>query len=120
MSALLAQLRERYDYVILDTPPVNMVTDAVVLAPKADGVLFVVRAGQSERGPVSHAVEQLEYAQAKLLGFVLDDIAGGGGSYGYGKYKKYGRYGYGRYGYGYGYSSGTKAPDGAPMGDGPP
>ena len=120
MSALLTQLRERYDYVILDTPPVNMVTDAVVLAPKADGVLFIVRAGQSERGPVSHAVEQLEYAQAKLLGFVLDDVAGGGGSYGYGKYKKYGRYGYGRYGYGYGYSSRQKAPDGTPTGDGPP
>lgn len=120
MSALLTQLRERYDYVILDTPPVNMVTDAVVLAPKADGVLFVVRAGQSERGPVSHAVEQLEYAQAKLLGFVLDDVAGGGGSYGYGKYKKYGSYGYGRYGYGYGYSSRQKAPDGTPTGDDPP
>jgi len=117
MSALLTQLRERYDYVILDTPPVNMVTDAVVLAPKGDGVLFVVRAGQSERGPVTHAVEQLEYAQAKLLGFVLDDVAGGGGSYGYGKYKKYGRYGYG---YGYGYSSRPKAPDGAAAGDGPP
>ena len=99
-----------------------MVTDAVVRAPKADGVLFVVRAGQSERGPVSHAVEQLEYAQAKLLGFVLDDVAGGGGSYGYGKYKykKYGRYGYGRYGYGYGYSSRQKAPDGTPAGDDSP
>ena len=120
MSALLAQLREKYDYILLDTPPVNMVTDAVVLAPKADGVLFVVRAGQSERGPVSHAVEQLEYAQAKILGFVLDDVTTSSGSYGYGKYK---RYGYGRsygYGYGYGYSSRQKAPDGAPMGDGPP
>ena len=123
MESLLAHLRKRYDYVILDTPPVNMVTDAVVLAPKSDGVLFVVRAGQSERGPVTHAVEQLEYAQAKLLGFILDDVNGDGTRYGYGKYKyqyhKYSRYGYGRYGYGYGYSSRPKAPDGAQTGDGP-
>lgn len=124
MESLLAHLRKRYDYVILDTPPVNMVTDAVVLAPKSDGVLFVVRAGQSERGPVSHAVEQLEYAHAKILGFILGDVNGDGTRYGYGKYKyqyhKYSRYGYGRYGYGYGYSSRPKAPDGAQTGDSPP
>ena len=109
MSALLAQLREKYDYILLDTPPVNMVTDAVVLAPKSDGVLFVVRAGRSERGPIAHAVEQLGYAQAKILGFVLDDVTASSGSYGYSKYKRYGygRYGYGRsYGYGYGYGYG--------------
>lgn len=124
MESLLAHLRKRYDYVILDTPPVNMVTDAVVLAPKSDGVLFVVRAGQSERGPVTHAVEQLEYAHAKILGFILGDVNGDGTRYGYGKYKyqyhKYSRYGYGRYGYGYGYSSRPKAPDGAQTGDSPP
>ena len=116
MTALLEQLRRRYDYIILDTPPVNMVTDAAVLAPRSSGVLFVVRAGRSERGQVLQAVEQLRYAQAKMLGFVLDDISAGGGRYGYGKYKykKYGRYGryggYGRYGYygGYGYGSGRK------------
>ena len=123
MESLLAHLRKRYDYVILDTPPVNMVTDAVVLASKSDGVLFVVRAGQSERGTVSHAVEQLEYAHAKILGFILGDVNGDGTRYGYGKYKyqyhKYSRYGYGRYGYGYGYSSRPKAPDGAQTGDGP-
>lgn len=92
MSALLEQLRERYDYVILDTPPVNMVTDAVVLAPKSDGVLFVVRANCSERGLVARAVEQLQYANTKILGFVLDDVVASGGSY---RYKKYGGYGYG-------------------------
>lgn len=107
MAALLAQLRERYDYVILDTPPVNMVTDAVVLASQCDGVLFAVRAGQSERGSVIHAIRQLEYAQVKILGFALCDVAGGGGSgYRY-RYKRYG------YGYGYDYSSRTKSPDDA-------
>ena len=74
MAKLLEQMKEKYDCIILDTPPVNMVTDAVVLAPRSDGVLFVVRANQSERGAVAHAVEQLEYAQAKILGFVLNGI----------------------------------------------
>ena len=122
MSTLLTYLRKHYDYIIFDTPPINMVTDSVVLAPKSDGVLFVVRAGQSERGAVAHAVEQLEYAQAKLLGFVLDDVSGSSGGYGYNKYKRYGRYGYGRYGYdyGYGYSSRQQPPDGAPSEDSTP
>lgn len=42
-------MKENYDYIILDTPPVCMVTDAAVLASRVDGVLFVVMAGKSER-----------------------------------------------------------------------
>ena len=113
MARLLAEMRKRYDFIILDTPPINMVIDAVVLAPNTDGVLFVVRSGQSERGAVIHAVEQLEYAKAKILGFVLNDVELESTNYGYGKYRykrygRYGRYGYGKYGhygkYGYGKS----------------
>ena len=105
MQKLMESLRKNYDYIILDTPPVNMVTDACVLVPESGGVLFVVRAGLSERGAVVHAVEQLEYSKAKILGFVLNDVQRENGYYGYRKYgyKQYRRYGYGR-GYGYGYS----------------
>lgn len=110
MQRVLSLLRQRYDYIIVDTPPVEMVTDAVVLAPQSDGVLFVVRVGQSERGAVSHSMEQLEYARAKVLGFVLNNVdpeTGGYGTYRYKRYKKYRRYGYhGGYRSGYGYSSG--------------
>lgn len=116
MKRLLAELREEYDFIILDTPPVNVVTDAVVLAPQGDGVLFLVRANRSERGAVIHAVGQLEYAKAKILGFVLNGVNMENSHYGYGKYRykrysRYSRYGYGGYGkgyghgYGYGYSS---------------
>ena len=117
MARLLGDMRKKYDIIILDTPPVNMVIDAVVLAPLTDGVLFVVRADHSERGAVVHAVEQLEYAKAKLLGFVLNGVDLEKTSYGYDRhrYRRYGRYGqyghYGRYGYGgygYGYSSRKK------------
>ncbi len=105
MQKLLEALKERYDYIVLDSPPVNMVVDAVVLAPQTDGVLFVVRAGSSERGAVIHAIDQLEYAKAKVLGFVFNGMTAESSS-GYGKYRyrQYGRYGYRRYGYGkYGY-----------------
>ena len=119
MERILTELREQYDYIVLDCPPINMVTDAMVLSPRSDGVLFVVRAGQSEKGSVTHAVEQLQYANVKILGFVLNDVSMDGGVYGYGKYRYgyrrgyysskgyYGRgYGYGGYGYGSGYGYG--------------
>lgn len=117
MEQVLAELKEKYDLIVLDTPPVNMVTDAVALAPQTDGVLFVVRANITERGAVIHAVEQLEYTKIKILGFILNGVDLEHTSYGYSKqhYKRYGyrrysfrRYGYAKYGYtkyGYGYSS---------------
>jgi len=110
MERMIEDLRKSYDYIILDSPPVNMVTDAVVLAPKSDGVLFLVRAFQSERGAVMHAVNQLGYANVKILGFVLNGVdMEKSGTYGYKKYhyKKYRRYGRYSYGYsrGYGYGS---------------
>lgn len=102
MKELIMFLREQYDYVVLDTPPINVVTDAVVLRSVVDGYLFVVRANQSERGEILHALDQLDYAQAKVLGFVLNGVALESTSYGYSK-KRYRRYGYGRYKkYGYG------------------
>ena len=102
MAKLLEQMREQYDCIILDAPPVNMVTDAVVLAPQSDGVLFVVRAEQAERGAVMHAVGQLEYAKVKILGFVLNGVELENTSYGYGnhRYSRYRKYGYSQ-GYGY-------------------
>ena len=105
MERFLAVVKERYDYIILDTPPVCMVTDAAVLASKVDGVLFVVRAGKSERPAVLQAVDQLAYAQAKILGFVLNGVDLDKSGYGYKKYryKKYGKYFYRSHGYGYGY-----------------
>lgn len=118
MKALLDSLQKNYDYIILDTSPVNLVTDACVLVPESSGVLFVVRSGVSERGATIHAVEQLEYSKAKILGFVLNEVKPENDYYGYRKYGQYRRYGYGRgygysrhgYGYGYGYGYQPEAP----------
>ena len=109
MRRLIAELKETYDYIFLDSPPVNMVTDAVVLAPQSDGVLFLVRANQSERGDVIHAVEQMERTGSKILGFVLNDADMEKLRYSrrkrYKRYFRYGRYGYYGQNYRYGYSS---------------
>ena len=113
MQKLLDMMREQYDYILLDSPPVDLVVDAVALSTKCDGVLFVVRADQSERGAVIHGMDQLQYAGANVLGFVFNGVTSETAS-GYGKYRfrKYARYNsrYGRYyrygnqyGYGYGY-----------------
>lgn len=72
MKQLLAQLRERFDYIILDTPPIATVTDAKLLVPESDGVLIVIRTDHSEIGSITNAVNQLEHANAKILGFVLN------------------------------------------------
>ena len=113
MQKFLTALREHYDYIIIDSPPVDLVVDAVVLSSQCDGVLFVVRAGQSERGAVIHAMQQLAYSKANILGFVFNGVTAettsGYGKYRYQKYgkyrryRKYGRYGY-QYDYGYGYT----------------
>ena len=78
-------------------------------------MLFVVKADQSERGAVIHSMEQMEYAKAKVLGYVFNGMNPDSGS-GYGKYRysKYGRYGYGYKGYGYGYGYHSKT-DGDPF-----
>jgi capsular exopolysaccharide synthesis family protein len=95
---LMEQLRRSYDYIILDTPPIGVVTDAAVLAPCCDGVLFVVRENRTDRAAVMYAMEQLEHAKAKVLGFVMNGMNAKNSS---GAFKKYG-YAQGDY-YGYGY-----------------
>jgi tyrosine-protein kinase Etk/Wzc len=74
MRDLLGRVREEYDLVIVDTPPVNIITDAAVLAANADGVILVARVGVTEAAALSYAVEQLRHVRAAVLGVVLNDI----------------------------------------------
>lgn len=72
MGRLLEELKQDYDYIILDTPPVGLTADGAVLASESDGVVFVVRADRSQREPLVRGVEQLNFAGARILGFVLN------------------------------------------------
>lgn len=91
---LLAQLREQFDVVLIDSPPVLATAEAVVLASSVDGVVLVVRAGQTDRDEVEHAMRQITGVGACLVGAVLNDPADVTRRYGYKNY--YGSY-YGTY-----------------------
>lgn len=101
---LMSYARHQYDYIILDTPPVNLVVDGLLAAKQCDGTILVVESGSTERAQAEKACSQLQYAGIKVLGAVLNKAGAGNGHYGYG----YGRYGYGHHGYGhYGYGYGN-------------
>jgi capsular exopolysaccharide synthesis family protein len=74
MRALLEQWREQYDSVVIDTPPVNVITDAALLGAHADGVVLVARSGVTHAAALGYAIEQLRRVQARVLGVVLSDI----------------------------------------------
>ncbi len=89
MQHLLQRLRERFDIVLIDTPPALAVTDAAILAPMTDGVLMVVELGHVTRTAVKEFKEQLELAQARLLGVVINKASR---RRGYDYYRDYYRY----------------------------
>ncbi|MCI7242207.1 MAG: CpsD/CapB family tyrosine-protein kinase [Bacilli bacterium] len=100
-KTLIKQLRQTYDYVIIDTPPIGSVIDAAIVAQECDGVVMVVAAGEISYKLVQKTKAQLEKADCKILGVVLNKVpTGKGGYYGhYGHYGEYGNYGnYGNYG----------------------
>ncbi len=72
MQHLLQRLKERFDLVIIDTPPMMAVADPSILAPMADGILLVVELGHVTKTAVQEVKEQLELAQAKILGAVIN------------------------------------------------
>ncbi len=74
MTELLRDTGGRYDTVVMDAPPLNLVTDGALLGARADGVVLVVRAGITEEEPLAHAIEQIERVHASLLGTVLNGV----------------------------------------------
>ena len=82
MRVLLQELAKSFDLVILDTPPVLATADAGILASLADGVLLVVRAGQTDRVAAKRAHQQLVNVGARIVGTVLNDPGGEVSQYG--------------------------------------
>lgn len=95
MAELLKSLEDSYDYILIDTPPVTVVTDAAAMAKFATGAVIVTRQKQTTHAAVKKAISVLEFADAKILGFILNGA--NINSYAYRS-----KYGY-RNGYGYGY-----------------
>lgn len=91
MNKLIEYCDANYDYVIIDTPPINIVTDAVFFSESADGYMVVTRADYSDVSSVEDTIKVLENVNAKIIGFVLCSLDTK-------RMKRYGRYGkYGKY-----------------------
>ena len=88
MGELLTVLREQFDYVLLDLPPVGEVGDALAAAPLTDGFLLVTRQDYCDRYVLQDTVGQFAFVGANLLGVVFNYATEQGGSYGKG-YRKY-------------------------------
>lgn len=106
MRVTIEVLGKNFDFILLDLPPVNAVSDPLVVSKLVSGMIVVVRQNYSNRRSLSEAIRQLRFVNAKLLGFVMtgSDISAKGK-------KRYGKkYGY-NYDYNYGYGSGKSRND---------
>ena len=97
MQSLLKGAEGHYDYIVIDTPPVGVITDSAALSNLCDGVVYVIRHAYATKKQVRKAVKKLEMVDAKILGTVMTHYElpkHPGGAYGYNR--KY-KYGYGKY-----------------------
>lgn len=74
MSGILNQLTNQFDTVIIDAPPMILVTDALVLAPAVDGVLVIVKPSVTKRAGLKYLLDQLHQVKANVIGVVLNDV----------------------------------------------
>jgi polysaccharide biosynthesis transport protein len=101
MAELLKELSERFEHVIIDSPPILAVTDGTLLAGLVDGVVLVAESGKTHRAGLMRTRAILENAGARILGVVLNKLdmqreGYYGYGYGYYHYSRYGKYPYGR------------------------
>ena len=94
MEAFLEKLKESFDYIVIDLPPVNIVSDALSISNLITGLVVVIREEYTEKKELEHCFRQLKLSNTNVLGFVMNESNLGNGSYG--KYRKYKYYKYGR------------------------
>ncbi len=97
-SNFLDSIKDQYDYIIFDTPPINLVSDALVIAQKCDGLILIARANITSYEAFKRTVDSTKELNINILGVIINGYESEK-SYKYGKYGRYGKYGYGRYGY---------------------
>lgn len=106
MKQMIDKLSANYDYILVDTSPVGIVTDACLVASVLDGVLFLVRQYKTEKDTLSKSLRQLQNAGVQLMGFVINGYEDE--RIGYSKYRY--KYRYYRYRYKYNYESTSSTP----------
>ena len=103
MKVLLEELSKYYDYVLLDTPPVNVVTDALTLLGNIAGVVLIAKHDSTTYDALGEAIDAIKFANGSILGVVVNNVDITGGKYG-----KYGKYKY-KYNYEYSYGNNSSA-----------
>lgn len=86
---LLAELKRRYDYIILDTPPINLVSDSLIIAQKCDAFVMVVRANVTKYEAFEAAYDSLKVLDIELDGVIVNGSGGKGSYYTKGRYNYY-------------------------------
>jgi capsular exopolysaccharide synthesis family protein len=104
MAEAIAELRRRFKFIVIDSPPVMAATDAVILSAQTDGVLLVVRSGETPKEAFIRTRDLLAAVKSRLLGVVLNAVDSSAPDY----YYSYRYYPY-AYGYGYGEDVGKTA-----------
>ena len=74
MRDLLTELRKQYDHIVIDTPPSLSVTDAVLLSPRVDAVVLVIRSGQTKKQSLRRARDILTQVGARVVGVLLNAV----------------------------------------------
>lgn len=106
-AELLEKLSENYDYIFVDSPPINVVTDPISIAKLMSGAVVVARQNYTTNEVLRQAISSLEFGEIKILGYILNaskDVPGVSKKayktrYGYKQYTKYGYYASYKYGY---------------------
>lgn len=109
MGSMLAQLREEFDYVILDTAPIGIVSDTFLICRHSDLQLYVTRANFSTKKSLKVLHDAVKSNKFSSVYIVLNGVNMASNSYMYRRYGEYGRYKYQSYGYGYGYGTHHKS-----------
>ena len=116
INQVLGDLCEMYDYVVIDTPPTEIVSDSASLCRCADCVLYVVRQNYTQKAQIVNAITSLHHKDVQITGIVFNGVPqfhrqygyGYRSSYGYGYDYGYHKYNYSRYGFAYGYNKDGK------------
>ncbi len=89
MENVLATLKEHFDYIIIDLPPVNVVSDAMSIANLITGMILVIREGYTSKRDLEQCIRQIELSNINVLGCVMNDSGSSAGAYKSGRYSRY-------------------------------
>ena len=93
-AELITEMKKHYDWILIDSAPVGMVSDALMVMRVVDGTVLVADQKKSKKGDVMKAVEVLKISGVDILGFVINNAEDIRTTKGRGKYSRYERYGY--------------------------